>query len=311
MDSSLSLILGLWVGLLLDLWLADPYWLPHPIVGFGKLIDWGERRLNRGRFRLIAGAFFSIGLITLVFAVVFLLELWLISLHFGLAVGLNAVCVFFGIANEGLIREGKAVFEALSKKGLEAGRKQLSRIVGRETSQLDAQQIRTATLESMSENLSDGVIAPLFYFALLGVPGIMAYKMANTLDSMIGYRNHRYERFGKTAAYVDDILNYIPARLTVLLMAVASLNLNAITYVIKYGHHHKSPNAGFPEAALAGILQCRFGGPNWYHGELVEKPYIGQTDRTIHEDDLRKTIWINHLATLLFCLIISIGWLIF
>ena len=311
MDSSLSLILGLWVGLLLDLWLADPNWLPHPIVGFGRLIAWGERRLNRGRFRLIAGAFFSIGLITLIFTVVFLLELWLISLHFGLAVGLNAVCVFFGIANEGLIREGKAVFEALSKKGLDAGRKQLSRIVGRETSQLDAQQIRTATLESMSENLSDGVIAPLFYFAFLGAPGIMAYKMANTLDSMIGYRNHRYEQFGKTAAYVDDILNYIPARLTVLLMAVASLNPNAITYAIKYGHHHKSPNAGFPEAALAGILQCRFGGPNWYHGELVEKPYIGQTDRTIHENDLRKTIWINHLATLLFCLIASIGWLVF
>lgn len=311
MDSSLSLILGLWVGLLLDLWLADPNWLPHPIVGFGRLISVGEKWLNHGSFRFLKGAMFSLSLIAIIFTTVFLVELWLFTQYFWLGAMFNALCVFFGIANKGLIREGKAVFEALSKKGLEAGRKQLSRIVGRETSQLDAQQIRTATLESMSENLSDGVIAPLFYFALLGAPGIMAYKMANTLDSMIGYRNQRYEQFGKTAAYVDDILNYIPARLTVLLMAVASLNPNAITYAIKYGHHHKSPNAGFPEAALAGILQCRFGGPNWYHGELVEKPYIGQTDRTIHEDDLRKTIWINHLATLLFCLIASIGWLVF
>jgi len=311
MAQEIVLILALWIGLFLDFLLADPTWLPHPIVGFGKLIGFGEKWLNNGKFRLIKGLLLSLSLTAGVFSGVYFFEQWLFSVNIWLGMLFNALCVFYGVASEGLIREGKAIFEILHTKGLEAGRAQLSRIVGRETHQLSAQQIRTATLESMSENLSDGVVAPLFYYALFGAPGIMAYKMSNTQDSMIGYKNERYFEFGKSAARIDDVLNFLPARLTVVLMAVANLNFNAIVFAKKYGRQHSSPNAGYPEAALAGILNCRFGGPNWYHGQLVEKPYIGEFERLIKEKDIQVALRTNYLTSVLLCLLISILWLIF
>ena len=132
--------------------------------------------------------------------------------------------------------------------------------MGRDTSQLSAQEVRTAALETLAENLSDGVIAPLFWFALLGTPGMLAYKMVNTLDSMVGYRTERYKDFGCWAARIDDVANYIPARLTALLMVIASGKLSLMKFVWKNGRKHASPNSGYPEAALAGILNCRFGG---------------------------------------------------
>ncbi len=187
----------------------------------------------------------------------------------------------------------------LHNQGLEAGRKQLSRIVGRDTTQLTAQQIRIAVLETMSENLSDGVVAPLFYYALAGIPGMMTYKMINTLDSMLGYRSARYEQFGKFAARLDDVANFIPARLTALLMVLVSGSWRGFLFTIKYGHKHKSPNAGYPEAALAGILNCRFGGPNRYHGQLVSKPYIGKQDRLIQPEEIERISRINHCTCFL------------
>ena len=150
------------------------------------------------------------------------------------------------------------VFEAVDRS-LDEGRRQVGRIVGRDTSALSAQEVRTAALETLAENLSDGVIAPLFWYAVLGVPGMMAYKMVNTLDSMIGYRNERYRQFGCIAARIDDVANYIPARLTALLMIIVSGRLSLFRFVGKYGSRHASPNSGYPEAALAGILNCRFG----------------------------------------------------
>jgi adenosylcobinamide-phosphate synthase len=198
------------------------------------------------------------------------------------------------VANKTLIKEGKAVFDVLENQGLEAGRKQLSRIVGRDTSQLSAQQIRKAALETMAENLSDGVVAPVFWFALLGIPGMMAYKMTNTLDSMIGYKNERYLYFGRVAAYVDDVLNYIPARITALLMVLLSLSWRGLRYIVKFGRKHSSPNAGYPEAALAGILNVQFGGPNYYHGQYVDKPYIGEQERSLIFDDIKITSRVNH-----------------
>ena len=146
----------------------------------------------------------------------------------------------------------------------------------------------------MSENLSDGVIAPLFYYALAGVPGMMTYKMINTMDSMLGYRNARYEQFGKFAARLDDVANFVPARITAFLMALVSMCWQAFVFVLKYGNKHKSPNAGYPEAALAGILNCRFGGPNVYHGVLVDKPYIGERNRLIEHQEIYRVSRINH-----------------
>jgi adenosylcobinamide-phosphate synthase len=153
-------------------------------------------------------------------------------------------------------------------------------------------------METLSENLSDGVIAPLFYYAWAGVPGMMTYKMINTLDSMIGYRNPRYERFGKFAARLDDVANFIPARLTALLMVLVTASRRGAAFVIRYGHLHKSPNAGYPEAALAGILDVRFGGANVYQGITVTKPFIGDNPRQLLPEEIKKAGSINHKVCL-------------
>ena len=186
------------------------------------------------------------------------------------------------------------------------GRRQVARIVGRDTSELTAQEVRTAALETLAENLSDGVIAPLFWYAVLGVPGMLAYKMVNTLDSMIGYKTERYKDFGCWAAHIDDIANYIPARLSAMLMLFANgkkLVVNS-RFVYKNGRNHASPNSGYPEAALAGILDCRFGGPHYYFGQLFDKPYIGENDRLLTTDDMKTAVRINRTAEVLMVLLV-------
>nr|HPO01328.1 CobD/CbiB family cobalamin biosynthesis protein [Opitutaceae bacterium] len=170
----------------------------------------------------------------------------------------------------------------------------LSWIVGRDTAHLDAQQVRTAVCETMAENLCDGVVAPLFYYALGGVPAMMAYKMVNTLDSMIGHHDARHEWFGKTAARLDDLANLVPARLTALLMMLVAGSARGARFAWKYGRAHSSPNSGYPEAALAGILDVRFGGPHTYDGELVEKPWIGENARMIASGEVERVARINH-----------------
>ena len=166
--------------------------------------------------------------------------------------------------------------------------------------------MRTAALETLAENLSDGVIAPLFWLALLGTPGMLAYKMVNTLDSMIGYRTERYKDFGCWAAHIDDVANFLPARLTALLMIVASGKLNLLGFVWRNGRNHASPNSGYPEAALAGILNCRFGGPHYYFGELFEKPYIGENDRQLTTADMKIAIRVNRMAEVLMVVIAAL-----
>lgn len=195
------------------------------------------------------------------------------------------------------------VFEAVDHS-LDEGRKQVARIVGRDTSALSAQEVRTAALETLAENLSDGVIAPLFWYAVLGVPGMMAYKMVNTLDSMIGYRNERYRQFGCIAARIDDVANYIPARLTALLMILVSGRFSLLRFVGKYGSRHASPNSGYPEAALAGILNCRFGGPHYYFGEEVWKPFIGNNERALTTEDMKKAVCVNRQAEVLMVVLV-------
>ena len=159
--------------------------------------------------------------------------------------------------------------------------------------------MRTAALETLAENLSDGVIAPLFWLALLGVPGMLAYKMVNTLDSMIGYKTERYRDYGCWAAHIDDVANYIPARLTALLMVIATGRLSLWRFVWRNGRRHASPNSGYPEAALAGILDCRFGGPHYYFGQLFDKPYIGENDRQLTTADMKTAVRVNRAAEVL------------
>jgi adenosylcobinamide-phosphate synthase len=218
---------------------------------------------------------------------------------------LGSLGVFFGLANRSLIHESYKVMRELKTNGLQAGREQLSYIVGRDTRTLNEQQIRTAVLETLAENLSDGVIAPLFYYALGGVPAMLAYKMANTLDSMIGYKSEKYREFGWFAARFDDVVNFVPARITAIIMVVLSLSPRSLMYIFRFGHQHSSPNAGYPEAALAGILNCRFGGPNVYHGQLIEKPYIGTNPRLLTDSDFRKSCLLNFFTCMVFVGIIG------
>lgn len=244
----------------------------------------------------------AVFLIVLVFASGYLLHR-LCSVYF------DVIAVFYCLAGTTLIREVREVFLALDRS-LEEGRTQVARIVGRDTSELSAQEVRTAALETLAENLSDGVIAPLFWFAILGVPGMLAYKMVNTLDSMIGYRTERYKDFGCWAAHIDDIANYIPARLTALLMIVGywpkAKSQKLIAFVRRYGRNHASPNSGYPEAALAGILDCRFGGPHYYFGQLFEKPFIGENDRELTTADMKKAIRVNRMAEVLMVLLAAL-----
>ena len=316
MTNAISLLLG-W---LLDLIFGDPARLPHPIVWFGKVISAFEHRLNKGNHRKLKGALTAIGLILSVFAIAWLLRYIfnslfpycgskLFTIHYPLFTCIfDALIIFYCLAGTTLIREVRAVFLALDRS-LEEGRQQVARIVGRDTSELSAQEVRTAALETLAENLSDGVIAPLFWFAILGTPGMLAYKMVNTLDSMIGYKTERYRDFGCWAAHIDDIANYIPARLTALLMLVSSgsklftIHYSLFTFVHNYGRCHASPNSGYPEAALAGILDCRFGGPHYYFGQLFDKPYIGTNDRPLTTADMKTAVRINRTAEILMVLL--------
>ena len=307
MNNWIIAILPLLAGWLLDLLIGDPQRLPHPVVWFGKMISFGEHRLNKGRHRILKGALLSLILIVLVFLSTWFMRSLLTTYISPLASYiLDAIIIFYCLAGTTLIREVRAVFLAL-ERSLDEGRKQVARIVGRDTSELSAQEVRTAALETLAENLSDGVIAPLFWLALLGTPGMLAYKMVNTLDSMIGYKTERYKDFGCWAAHIDDVANYIPARLTALLMVVASGRPRLLRFVWKNGRKHASPNSGYPEAALAGILDCRFGGPHSYFGQIFDKPYIGDHERPLTTADMKKAVRVNRTAeVMMVCLVILV-----
>lgn len=300
---AIIILLTAWIA---DWVLGDPMWLPHPVVYYGKWISRGEKRLNKGQDRWWKGAVFAVLSIILSFALSWGV-LALINHYAGKVVyiAVSALLLFYCLAGTTLVKEVKWVFLALDES-LEKGRKQVARIVGRDTQNLSAQEVRAAALETLAENLSDGVIAPLFWFLLLGVPGAMMYKMVNTLDSMIGYQNERYKDFGCWAAKIDDVFNYIPARLTAYLMALVSGKplLPLLRFIHRFARCHASPNSGWPESALAGILNCRFGGPHDYFGELFYKPYIGTHARELNTQDMRVAVAVNRRAEILFVLIV-------
>lgn len=290
-----ALGISLFIGVVLDRLFGDPVSLPHPVVMFGKVISFFERRLNRGSSRVGKGAFTVVFLTVIVFVLSSLLVWGAFLIDRWVGILVMSVSVFFCLAGKTLEDEVREVFHACDRS-LDEGRRQVSRIVGRDTAALSDQEVRTAALETLAENLSDGVIAPLFWYLLLGVPGMFAYKMINTMDSMIGYRNERYLQFGRWAAKLDDAVNYIPARLTALFMVASSGNMKRWKFVRKYGRAHASPNSGYPESALAGILDCRFGGPHDYFGETVYKPFIGENDRPVDSSDMEKAISVNRAA---------------
>lgn len=286
------------IGIILDSLIGDPYGMPHPIRLFGRMIASMERWLNHGPHRRLKGILTASSLTLIVWTFFYLAGVLLRDYPY-VHLAFDGIFFFFGISGRTLITEAIKVERLVQKGDIPAARQQLSMIVGRETTRLTPRQIRIAVLETLAENLSDGVIAPLFFYMLGGVPLMMAYKMINTMDSMIGYKNERYRDFGWFAARIlDDAANYIPARLTALLIALTSGSRRSFRFIRLYARHHASPNSGYPESALAGVLDCRFGGPNYYHGTLVHKPYIGTNDREIRHDDLTRTYRINVMVTL-------------
>lgn len=297
------------LAILLDSKLGDPTILGHPIIFFGRLIGWGEKRFNRGGYRRLKGILYNGLLVGLtLFLSWYLLEhlLSLGSLGQMVALLLATVLCFHMLSGKTLIDEVSAVFREVDRE-LEAGRRQVARIVGRDTAQLSAQEVRTAALETLAENLSDGVVGPILAWALLGTPGILTYKMINTQDSMVGYLNERYRAYGFFSAKLDDLVNLLPSRLTALFLLLGAGRLDLIPFVLREGKKHLSPNSGYPEAALAGLLGCRFGGAHDYFGELVEKPYIGTQERELTYADLtlavryfKRASW---LALLFACLL--------
>lgn len=311
------------IGWALDRMAGDPQGIPHPIVGFGKMISFGEKRLNQGKNRKAKGAVWSILCILTAFIITQSI-LKISALHSSLYLIVSGIIIFFCLAGKTLRNEVRMTFEAVDRS-TEEGRRQVSRIVGRDTSELSPQEIRTAALETLAENLSDGVIAPLFWLFILGIPGMAAYKMINTLDSMIGYKNDRYKDFGCWAAKIDDIANYFPARLTAILIIVSAklvelwrnrisasvthLHIRSFKSMMKFtaffGPKHSSPNSGWPEAALASILDCRFGGPHNYFGIEFYKPYIGTNPRMLRTEDMSLSVTIASVAeTIMIILII-------
>lgn len=292
MNVGTYLLFPLVLGWILDRILGDPPQLPHPIVAFGKAIAWAEKKGNKGKAKVAKGALVALCFPLCVFLLSLFLNYLLFCYCFWVGILFNTIFVFFGLAGKTLAKEVQNVFEAV-EISLEKGRMQIARIVGRDTSQLNKQQIQTAALETLSENLSDGVIAPLFWYLFGGISGMLAYKMTNTLDSMLGYKSERYKDFGRWSARIDDIVNFLPARLTAFLMLLVTGKLSLLSFVKKYGRRHTSPNAGYPEAALAGILDCRFGGGNFYFSKFVEKPYIGTNTRSLTIVDMRRAIAVN------------------
>lgn len=303
--------ISLLIGSLADKLFGDPISIPHPIVWIGKAIAILEQRLNRGNSRFLKGAISSILIVSICwFAVWSLLKITDLFIQDQLIatiikIILTSVVVFYCLAAKTLVSEVRSVFEK-SEESLEGGRKALSRIVGRDTSQLTKNQIRSAALETLSENLSDGVIAPLFWFAIGGAPAMLAYKAVNTLDSMIGYKSERYFKYGKFAARLDDFANYIPARISALLIISTSPStfIERLKFVLKYGRAHSSPNSGYPESAMAALLNCRFGGPSRYFGQLCDKPYIGTNQRELTLEDCEIGVRANYRAEFVFTIII-------
>ncbi|MFI3288691.1 MAG: adenosylcobinamide-phosphate synthase CbiB [Rikenellaceae bacterium] len=295
------------IGALLDTLIGDPYWLPHPIRLFGNMISWFEKRLNIGSNRVLKGGATWIVLCVSTYIAFAFIEL-VFFYNNVLTIAFCSIFFFYGLSNRCLIEEGFKVEKLLQNGDLEGARKQLSMIVGRQTENLSPTKIRSAVVETLSENLSDGVVAPLFYFAIGGIPLMMLYKMINTLDSMVGYKNDRYGDFGFVSAKMDDVANFIPARLTAILMAIVSLSYRAIQFALKYGRSHSSPNSGYPESALAGVLDCRLGGASVYFDTVVEKPYIGENPRELTHRDVVTCALINgKVAALCYVILILLA----
>jgi adenosylcobinamide-phosphate synthase len=299
------------LGFLLDQLLGDPPHWPHPVRGIGRLIQLLESPLRRlGSERL--GGLVLLVVVTgsvagLTWAILELAGWW----HPWARAAAASVLVYYGLAARSLARETRAVLLPCEKGDLMQARKRLSGIVGRDTYDLSAEDLNRACIETVAENTTDGVVAPLFYAALAGPVGLWAYKAINTLDSMVGYRNARYVHFGWASARMDDLANYLPARLGYLLLCLAAALLERRGYQAlrigwRDGRKHPSPNAGWTEAAMAGALGVQLGGPSSYGGTLSHKPHLGEPGRPLTVGAVRRAMRLMLSASWI-ALLVAVG----
>ena len=303
-------IAALIAGFLLDLLLGDPEWLYHPVRLIGKYISFAEKRLRSRGGDLRKKAVILTGSTIFLTMASTALILWLLHLagRIPLFIGMTLMN-WMGIAVRCMAKEARDV-ERSFDRGIDAARKQVARIVGRDTDRLSEEEIIKATVETVAENTTDGVISPLFW-ALLGGPVLLwGFKAANTLDSMVGYMDEKYRDIGWSSAKLDDVLNYIPARLTALLMIGAAFltkldGRNAFRMVRRDHANHKSPNCAWSEAAAAGALHIQLGGTHEYSGKPVVKPTIGDADRPAEKRDIRRSVSLLYGTSILMMAIIT------
>ncbi|NBK92373.1 cobalamin biosynthesis protein CobD [bacterium 1XD21-13] len=302
-------LLALTAGFVLDLILGDPRWLYHPVRAIGLLIDKGEMAFRRifpksRQGELTAGVFFAffVVFVSTLFPFLILLLAWKLNPWLAFA-----LCVFWDyqlLAARSLRMESMRVYDALEDKDLPKARRAVSMIVGRDVDRLDEEGVAKAAVETVAENASDGVIAPMLFLALGGPVLGFLYKSVNTLDSMVGYKNEKYLYFGRFSAKLDDVLNWIPARVSGLLMVIASpftgLSMGqALRIYRRDRRNHASPNSAHTEAAAAGALGVRLAGNAWYFGKLYEKPFIGDSLRPMEYEDIRRVNQLMYAASIL------------
>ncbi|RKD22502.1 cobalamin biosynthesis protein [Caminicella sporogenes] len=297
-------MISIFTGYFMDLIFGDPYWLFHPIKFIGMLIKRLEKLLRKifKKREKIGGIVLALSTIGLVYFITYSILSMARALNPLLENVVKTFMVFQILATKSLDVESRKVYYPLKEGNLLRARKFLSYIVGRDTENLSKREIIRATVETIAENISDGIIAPLFYIFLGGAALGMTYKAVNTLDSMVGYKNDKYIDFGWASARIDDIVNYIPARITSIFIVIASAVLGfnykkSFKILIRDGRNHSSPNAGYPEAAVAGALGIQLGGTNVYFGKPVYKPTIGDEKKSLEVEDIDKTIRIMYLTS--------------
>lgn len=304
-------------GFLLDLLFGDPYWLPHPIRLIGNLIGALEKKLNKKGNRIFRGLVLVLVVLILTALVVFLLLAAAYRIHLAAGCVVESIMTYQILATKCLKKESMKVYDRLKNGTLEGGRYAVSMIVGRDTENLDETGVVKAAVETVAENTSDGVIAPMLYLALGGPVLGFVYKAVNTMDSMIGYKNDRYLYFGRVAAKLDDAVNFLPSRISAYFMILAAYlagrdfsGKEAFRIYKRDRRNHASPNSAQTEAVCAGALGVRLAGDASYFGKLVKKPWIGDDSRLIEIEDIKRVnvllYWTAVLCEIVCCLGIGV-----
>jgi len=305
----LIFFIKIWIAYVLDLIFGDPQNVVHPVQVIGKIISAGEKVLLRKKYKFLAGAVLNIFTVSITYTLMYLISKSVKISVFFMIIEIYLMYTIFSINS--LAREGNRVYRILKEGDIEKARKDLSYLVSRDTETMDEKMIIRSTMETISENTVDGIVAPMFYMFLGGMPLAMAYKAINTLDSMVGYKNEKYMDFGKFSAKVDDVANFIPARITGILIVLASMILgynykNSLKIFLRDRKNHSSPNSAHSEASVAGALGVQFGGKVSYFGKEIDKPTIGDKTKEFELEDIRKNIRIMYVTSFLSLVIFSL-----